>query len=149
MMMLSSFVTLFVLQSLINISNANSIPSTTVKSSGCGAEPFITPGVSKRIFINVNDPTFGIIERAYRILIPTDYNSTTAHKFLFDFHGLYMNANQEEKESHIEMLSGYGVILVWPNGSNDSESGIRCWNAVGMSNNTGPKGYVCDRDRLR
>ena len=99
----------------------------TLQANGCGKDPFVGPGLTERRYIDVNDPTFGTITRSYRLLLPLNYDPNTPHMLLFDHHGLYMNARQEEQGSNIDILSGYGVILVWPNGSNDSETGVRNW----------------------
>ena len=119
-------------------------------SSGCNQHNSITPGIVHKLHIDVDDPNFGIIRRSYRILLPVAYSPDYPHKLLFDFHGLTMNSDEEVHGSNIIMLSELGVIIVWPNGSNDSKSKIRCWNAVGCDHDTGgPKGDTCDRNRTK
>ena len=60
-----------------------------------------------------------------------------------------MDSNVEKHSSRLEYLTEKDVILVWPDGSNDTNTSLRAWNAVGTSNNIGPLGYTCNRNRQK
>ena len=138
MMMLSFVGTL--LLNVMSVQQGSSKPS-----SGCGVSPPITPGTSYLLDFDFVDQNFGTIGRTYRLLLPYDYNNSTEHLILFDFHGFSMDANEEEHESKTQLLTEKGVILVWPNGSNDTINGTQGWNGVGTDQKLG----TCNTNRTQ
>ena len=119
------------------------------RSSGCGVTPPVSPGYVELLDFPSIDPIFGDIARTYRLMLPFDYDNNTEHKILFDFHGYTMDSKEEMHQSKMVDLTEKGVILVWPDGSNDTNTSLRAWNAVGTSNNIGPLGYTCNRNRTK
>jgi len=118
-------------------------------SDGCGKTlpDSPKPGEHYRFFFEHNDVLLGAIERDFIVQIPKDFDNTSPIPLLFDVHWYAGSAPKQVNYSPwTEVALRENLIIVWPNGMNDTKSGSGSgsWN---VSSTFGSKGPICDLNR--
>jgi len=129
----------------------------SARSEGCSPNTPLPqePGAVVARTLNVVDPAANptpphVISRKYRLLLPAGYSRDEAAAVIFDFHGY---SGDSERQSGAggsgfrQLAHEKGFVVVWPDGSDDSPSGLQGWNAVGTSAGGGSHGDTCHPDR--
>eukprot|EP00040_Diaphanoeca_grandis_P013413 m.67800 g.67800 ORF g.67800 m.67800 type:complete len:396 (-) comp23871_c0_seq1:51-1238(-) len=114
-------------------------------TAGCGKTRAV--GRTTR-YVSVDDPLAGLIQRKYNIYIPKNYDPAIPTPIVYDFHGYYGTAeNQEEQSGFQRVAEKYYFIVVWPQGMDDTVLPFQqasSWNAHGVTASPGPLGPTCN-----
>eukprot|EP00039_Didymoeca_costata_P019040 m.335996 g.335996 ORF g.335996 m.335996 type:complete len:387 (-) comp17730_c0_seq1:1385-2545(-) len=122
-------------------------------SRGC-TDPKYTPknGRTEEIMIEVNDSAAGLINRTFRVYTPINYDQFQPFPLVVDFHGYYDNSSVQEEQTGWKLIADkYNIVVVWPNGLDDTIGKLFgtdlqafSWNAAGTTASPGPLGITCN-----